>query len=112
MPIADEIRIAIIDDDEDDFIIISDYIKAIGGKKFTVDWYRDYPSAIEQLQARSYHLYFVDYFLGSKTGLDVLKEASALKVDRPIILLTGFGSRAIDVSAMNDIDRHKSENKK
>jgi len=100
MPIADEIRIAIIDDDEDDFIIISDYIKAIGGKKFTVDWYRDYPSAIEQLQARSYHLYFVDYFLGSKTGLDVLKEASALKVDRPIILLTGFGSRAIDVIAM------------
>jgi PAS domain S-box-containing protein len=100
MSLSDEIRIAIIDDDEDDFFIINDYIKSIGGKKFIVDWYRDYNSAIEQIRSRNYHLYFVDYFLGNKTGLDLLREAAAMKVERPIILLTGFGSRDIDVSAM------------
>ncbi len=102
MLLTDQIRIAIIDDDEDDFFIISDYIKAIGGNKFIVDWYRDYPSALEQIRLKSYHLYFVDYFLGNKTGLDLLREAMNLKFDRPIILLTGFGSRAIDVSAMEN----------
>jgi len=100
MPFKEEIRIAVIDDDEDDFIIISDYIKGITGKRFIVDWYNDYSSAIEQVRSRAYHLYFVDYFLGSKTGLDLLKEATALKIERPIVLLTGFGSHAIDISAM------------
>lgn len=94
------IRIAIIDDDEDDFLIISEYIRGIDPRQFTIDWYNDYPSAIEQIRSKSYHLYFVDYFLGTKTGLDLLKEAFAIKFDRPIVLLTGFGNRSIDVSAM------------
>lgn len=100
MPLKEEIRIAVIDDDEDDYIIINDYIKGITGKRFVIDWYNDYASGLEQVRSRSYHLYFVDYFLGAKTGLDLLKEATALKVERPIVLLTGFGSQAIDISAM------------
>lgn len=95
-----EIRIAIIDDDEDDFLIISDYIRGINPTKFTIDWYKDYSSAMEQIRGKSYHLYFVDYFLGNRTGLDLLKDAAAINFDRPIVLLTGFGNRSIDVSAM------------
>jgi len=97
---GNEIRIAVIDDDEDDFFIIQEYIHAINRKQFKIDWYSDYSTAIEKIRNRDYHLYFVDYFLGSKTGLDLLKEAAALKNDRPIVLLTGFGSKDIDVSAM------------
>jgi len=100
LPNGELIRIAVIDDDEDDFLFISDYIKAIDGKKFTTDWFRDYDSAIADIRNRSHHLYFVDYFLGNKTGLDLLKEAAAMNFDRPIVLLTGFGSKDIDVKAM------------
>lgn len=97
---GEEIRIAIIDDDEDDYFFISDFIRSIEGKQFIIDWFKDYTSAIEAIRSKSYHLYFVDYFLGSVTGLDLLKEAAAMKIDRPIVLLTGFGSKAIDISAM------------
>jgi PAS domain S-box-containing protein len=55
---------------------------------------------MQDIRAKGHHLYFVDYFLGSKTGLDLLKEASTLNLDRPIILLTGFGSKDIDIKAM------------
>lgn len=96
----DEIRIAIIDDDEDDYFFISDYIKNIEGRKFVTSWFRDFDSAMQDIRTKGHHLYFVDYFLGSKTGLDLLKEASSLKFDRPIVLLTGFGSKDIDVKAM------------
>lgn len=97
---GEEIRIAIIDDDEDDYFLISDFIKNITGKQFTIDWIRDYASAIQDIRLKSHHLYFVDYFLGNNTGLDLLKEAATMKFNRPIVLLTGFGSKAIDISAM------------
>jgi PAS domain S-box-containing protein len=100
MPYGDKIRIAVIDDDEADYFIITDYISEIEGKTFIIDWYKDYADAIEKIKSKSYQLYFVDYYLGSKTGLDFLKEAAALKCDDPIVLLTGYGNKSIDVSAM------------
>lgn len=96
----EEIRIVVIDDDEEDYLIISDYIREIEGKHFVIDWCPSYQAALESIQNKSYHLYFIDYFLGNRTGLDLLREARAMNFDRPIILLTGFGSRAIDISAM------------
>ena len=49
----------------------------------------------------SRELYFVDYFLGAKTGLDLIKEAIAMKCEQqPFILLTGIGNHKIDIEAM------------
>ncbi|MGN6196431.1 MAG: ATP-binding protein [Ginsengibacter sp.] len=95
-----QIKILIIDDDEDDYFIISDYLKEIDHTRFIVDWCNDYHSAIEQIHLATHDIYFVDYRLGNKTGLDLLKEAIHLQTDRPIILLTGKGNKAIDIEAM------------
>ena len=100
MPNRNKNKIAVIEDDEDDYIIIKDYITEIEGKSFTVDWFQDYNSAIEAIKNKEYHLYFVDYFLGHKTGLDLLDAAAELNCDEPIILLTGLGNKAIDIKAM------------
>ncbi|HET6769152.1 MAG TPA: PAS domain S-box protein, partial [Chitinophagaceae bacterium] len=100
MPNQNKIRIAIIEDDEDDFLIIKDYISDIEGKSFIVDWFQDYQAAIDAIKNKEYHLYFVDYFLGHKTGLDLLDAAAELNCDRPIVLLTGLGNKAIDIKAM------------
>ncbi|HET9745467.1 MAG TPA: PAS domain S-box protein, partial [Chitinophagaceae bacterium] len=100
MPNRNLIRIAIIEDDEDDFLIIRDYIADIEGKQFVIDWISDYNQALDAIKGKGYHLYFVDYFLGYKTGLDLLEAASELNCDEPIILLTGLGNKAIDVKAM------------
>lgn len=100
MPNQNKYKIAVIEDDEDDYLIIKDYINDIEGKSFVVDWFQDYSSAIEAIKNKQYHLYFVDYFLGHKTGLDLLDSASELHCDEPIILLTGLGNKAIDIKAM------------
>ena len=55
---------------------------------------------MEAIKDKAYHLYFVDYFLGHKTGLDLLEAASELNCNEPIILLTGLGNKAIDIKAM------------
>lgn len=95
-----QIKILIIDDDEDDFFIISDYLNEIDKNKFIIEWCNTYSSAIEHFKANNHDIYFVDYRLGNETGLELLKEAIALHCDDPIILLTGKGNKAIDIEAM------------
>jgi PAS domain S-box-containing protein len=97
-----QIKILIIDDDEDDYFIISDYLNEIDGTKFIVGWCNNYSSAVEEIKSGSHDIYFVDYRLGNKTGLDLLKEAMRLQIDRTIIFLTGKGDKAIDIEAMKN----------
>ena len=94
------IRILIIDDDEDDFFITSEYLKQIQEYQLQIDWCYKYNDAIQHLQERKYNLYFVDYRLGARTGLDFLKEAVKLRVEEPIVLLTGKGNKDVDIEAM------------
>jgi len=94
------VRILIIDDDKDDFLIISDFIKHIPENSFQIDWCYTYDQGVEHLKNHTHDIYFVDYRLGAKTGLDFLREAMELHVEEPIILLTGKGNHAIDIKAM------------
>ena len=95
-----QVRILIIDDDEDDYFITSDYLKNIPGTNFSIDWCYTYADAIGHLKNAQHDIYLVDYRLGVKTGIDVIKEAVALQCDEPIILLTSKGDFRIDVEAM------------
>ncbi|WP_333818946.1 hybrid sensor histidine kinase/response regulator [Ohtaekwangia sp.] len=94
------IRIVIVDDDEDDFIITSDYIKGIEDNDYAIEWCSTYAQAVEAIRTSAYDLYLVDYRLGAKTGLDLLKEAMRMHCEQPIILLTGKGNKAVDQEAM------------
>src|ERR1043165_6647501 len=93
-------NILIIDDDEDDFIITSEYIRGIPGDTYKIHWCSSYNSAIQSLINKEYDLYFVDYRLGAKSGVDLLKEAQNHEIETPIILLTGQGNYNVDIQAM------------
>ncbi|HSZ87244.1 MAG TPA: ATP-binding protein [Puia sp.] len=90
----------IIDDDEDDFLLLSNYIKNIQGRSFLIDWCFDHDAALEDMRHNRHDLYFVDYKLGAKTGLDILREAMTTACVEPIIMLTGMGSRDLDIAAL------------
>jgi PAS domain S-box-containing protein len=92
--------ILIVDDDEDDFIITSEYLRAVVGNSFQVDWAATFKTGLEHLAADRYDMYFVDYRLGAKSGVDFLKAARELACVAPIVLLTGKGNYAVDIEAM------------
>ncbi len=94
------IRVLIIDDDEEDFFITSEYIKKIRSREFVIDWCFRYKDAFENIVEGNYDIYFIDYYLGAKTGLDLMKEALQAHCDQPMILLTGMGNQQIDMDAM------------
>jgi len=95
-----DIKILIVDDDEEDFFITSEYIKSIPGYTCTLDWCYKYDEALEHICRGGYDVYFADYRLGIKTGLDLIKDAVGNGCEKPIVLLTGKGNKQIDVEAM------------
>ncbi len=101
MPNTIPLKILIIDDDEDDFFITSEYIKNIKGPRSIItDWCFDYKEALNKICENHYELYLVDFRLGAKTGLDLIKDAVKNGCQQPMILLTGMGNRDVDMQAM------------
>lgn len=100
LPAPSTTRILIVEDDEDDFLIIEACIKDIPYKEFLIDWCYNYDDAMQRISEGRYDIYFVDYLLGERTGLELLKEAIGLGCEEPLILLTGIGNRDVDIQAM------------
>ena len=94
------IKVLIIDDDEEDFFLTSQYIKKIRGREFIIDWCYRYNEALDAILESRYDIYFIDYYLGAKTGLELMKNALARNSEQPMILLTGMGNQKIDLEAM------------
>ena len=101
MPLTSrEVKILIVDDDEDDFFIIADYLRAIEGNKFTIEWCNNYEEALDKIKQKAYDIYLVDYRLGARTGLELLEEINWAEFNDPVVLLTGKGNKSIDIKAM------------
>jgi len=94
------IKILIVDDDEDDFLITKQYIEQIQGQKFIIDPCYKYSEAERKICEGKYDLYFIDYRLGAKTGLELIQDSIANNCEEPFILLTGNGNHALDLMAM------------
>lgn len=97
---TENIKALIIDENEDDFSILSDYLKNIEGKNFSIDRCLNYMNALNEIKKGTHDIFLVDYRLGNKTGIDLIKEAVQLEYEGPFILLTGKGDISIDKEAM------------
>ena len=93
-------RILIVDDDEDDFILTGEYMQSIPANSFKIEWCKNFNDALVRLKSAEYDIYFVDYRLGAKSGVDFLKEAIRYQSEEPIVLLTGKGNYDVDIEAM------------
>jgi PAS domain S-box-containing protein len=92
------VKVLLVDDDEDDYLLTREHLSEIGG--VALDWKSSYDEGIKAICEGEYDLCLLDYRLGVRTGLDLLKEAKEQHCHLPIILLTGQGEREIDVQAM------------
>ncbi len=94
------VRVLLIDDDEDDFFLTRDLLEEISSTDYEVEWQADTESALEKISSGAYEVVLVDYRLGARTGLDLIREAQQHASAIPMILLTGQGQREIDYAAM------------
>ena len=96
----ERIKILLIEDDEDDFIIIRDTLSGVKNQEFEIDWARDFDEGLMKASYYKYDLCIVDYFLGRHTGIEFIEESIGRGFEDPIVILTGQGDFDIDLLAM------------
>jgi diguanylate cyclase (GGDEF)-like protein len=94
------IKVLLVDDDEDDYILTRYIFDEFKSNQYKLDWVNSYEKALPQMLSRAYDIYLVDYRLGAENGLELMREAKAGGCSAPIILLTGQGDKEIDLKAM------------
>jgi signal transduction histidine kinase len=94
------IKVLIIEDDEDDFIIVKHYLSKISTTDYDVYWSSDFDFALEDILKNEHDIYLIDHFLGKGEGLDLIKSAREALIDKPLILLTGAKNESVDQEAM------------
>ena len=93
-------RVLLVEDDEDDFILTSEYLNQLTSHSFEIDWVTNPTEALEQLNLGKHDICLLDYQLGAYNGLTVLERASENGCSIPIIMLTGQSDEALDQSAL------------
>lgn len=94
------LRVLVVDDDEDDFILIRDMLRDTGESGYTCDWCPTPEEGLEALRRGDHDVYLVDYLLGPASGLDLIEAVNREGLTRAFIVLTGRGNPAIDMAAM------------
>lgn len=94
------VHILMIDDDEDDFYLVSQLLQDISPGQYHLDWAPTYSKAVEEIDRKVHDIYLADYRLGPYTGIDILHHFQQLDYQAPVIMLTGKGDYSIDKEAM------------
>jgi|WetSurMetagenome_2_1015567.scaffolds.fasta_scaffold00061_4 serine phosphatase RsbU (regulator of sigma subunit) len=94
------IRLCLVDDDEDYYIITRDLLADIPSYEFSLTWISTFEHAIEEIPGSSFDVLVFDYNLGARNGLELLRRVLATGLRAPVIMLTGQGDRAVDLEAM------------
>ncbi len=95
-----EWRILLVDDDRDDYVLIRDIVYEFGGQSSNLAWTAKYDVGLEEMVHNRHDVYLIDYRLGERDGLELIREGITEGCTAPIILLSGQGSREVDVEAM------------
>src|SRR5256885_16688509 len=93
------VRVLLVDDDEDEFIVTRDLFREIGNG-YELSWARSYEDGIAEISRCDWDAFLFDYHLGARTGVDLLREVKSMGCRSPILILTGAGDRAVDLEAM------------
>jgi diguanylate cyclase (GGDEF)-like protein/PAS domain S-box-containing protein len=93
------VRVLLVEDDEDDYLITREMLASQDRARFTVDWCDNYAHALASIREQRHDVYLIDYRLGSQTGLALVREGFATRPRAPVIMLTAQSDYEIDLEA-------------
>jgi diguanylate cyclase (GGDEF)-like protein/PAS domain S-box-containing protein len=93
------LRVLLVDDDEDDYLITRDMLALQERVSFVLDWRSDYDGALAAIREQRHDVYLIDYRLAGHDGLELIRAAFPSLSTAPVIVLTGHSDYEIDLEA-------------
>ena len=93
-------RVLLVDDDDEDYLLTKMLLNQAKGRKVILEWSPSYTAGLGKLNSNHFDAVLVDYDLGEKTGIELIREAVTQGYPAPLILYTGRGSYEVDLEAM------------
>jgi diguanylate cyclase (GGDEF)-like protein/PAS domain S-box-containing protein len=93
------VRVLLVEDDEDDYLITRDMLAHQERARFAVDWRSDYHESLQAIRDGNHDVYLIDYRLGAHTGLELVRQGFAARPYAPVIMLTGEATYEMDLEA-------------
>lgn len=95
------IRVLLIDDNKEEYFLLREIVSEVVNIHLKLDWVKSYDEGIREIKKESHDVYLIDYFLGAKSGIDLLKEVLQYKPRHCLfVLLTGQGNLNIEMDAL------------
>lgn len=97
----EQVRVLLVEDDQDDYLLTQDLLNDVPERPYVLEWARTFEDGLEKASREEYQAILVDYRLGGRTGLELLKELKARGASAPVIFLTGLSEREVDQAALD-----------
>lgn len=94
-------RVLLIDDDRGQARIVDAAFTKFAGERFELHWAPSYEDGLLALREGNFTACLLDYQLGPRDGLELLREAVQTGVTTPVIFLTSETSGDVDTQALN-----------
>ncbi|MEO5961217.1 MAG: GGDEF domain-containing response regulator [Opitutaceae bacterium] len=94
-------KILLIDDDRLQFRVTQGYFDRFRIDRYELEWASTYEEGIEKLLAGACSACLLDFQLGPRDGLQLIREAVARGCRVPIVFLTAETAQRVDIEAMN-----------
>ena len=98
--IAKPLSVLVIDDDREDYLLTREMLADVSTVAFRLDHAATYDAGLALLREGKHDAVLLDYRLGGRTGIELLRETQELERRPPIILLTGRGQRETALEAL------------
>src|ERR1051326_8797552 len=94
------VKVLLVDDDEDYYVITRDLLGDIKEPRFDIEWGSTYETGLEACRRNGHDVCLVDFRLGQHDGLEWMQAARAEGCRAPMIFMTGQGDHEVDLEAM------------
>ena len=95
------LKILLIDDDRMQFRLVQAHFKNFHAEHYELEWAATYEAGLEKLLCGTHAACLLDYQLGERDGLQLIREAVARGCRTPIVFLTAETAERVDIEAMN-----------
>lgn len=100
MVLNDNVKILVVEDDREDFVLLKDTLQKDGPHEFNLTHAGDLKVAFEKLDENDFDLILLDLALPDSKGLDTVAKINSKRPKTPVVVLTGVDDREVGLGSV------------